>query len=476
MILIIFGSAAQFILLLAIMRLATDYLQPHEMGRLSLITATTAFYALFLVNPVGMFINRRLHAWDSLGRVRYYLKLHWLYLLGVCVIAAFSLAILNQWHIKDIEINTLWLLALVCGALLFNTINQTVIPSLNLLGFRARYVALTLSTLFSGLLCAVFLVDFYPPSAEHWLLGLLMGQTLFALVGIKVFFGILQPTAPCAQPTKRHLHALFHFAWPVALAVAFNWLQTQGYRFFVTDSIGLAGLGLFVTGYGISAGLIAAFELVLTTYFQPRFYKNVSTTGEHEQSQVWSHYAGAILPTLVLVMFVLIGLAPELTLLLVGPAYQSASQYLVWGVLAEGARVAAGVYSMSAHAKMNTRALIAPNFLGAITCIGLIVVLVPLYGAHGVGFARALSGFFLVATMHIGMLSTGNAKLPGAALLKAALGGAAVWMFVMAGRWGLGGSQTLATALALIGLSGAVFLFMFYSFVKPYLSMKEPAL
>ena len=79
MILIIFGRAAQFTLLLMVMRVATTYLPPAEMGRLSLITAAIAFYALFLVNPVGMFINRRFHSWDALGRAKYYFKLHWIY-------------------------------------------------------------------------------------------------------------------------------------------------------------------------------------------------------------------------------------------------------------------------------------------------------------------------------------------------------------------------------------------------------------
>ena len=143
MIVIIFGRAAQFILLLMVMRVATTYLPPEEMGRLSLITAAVAFYALFLVNPVGMFINRRLHAWDELGRAKYYLKLHWIYLLIVSVFAAASLAVLNNTHTFGFQFNTIWLLVLVCGSLIFNTINQTAIPSLNMLELRGRFITLT---------------------------------------------------------------------------------------------------------------------------------------------------------------------------------------------------------------------------------------------------------------------------------------------------------------------------------------------
>jgi O-antigen/teichoic acid export membrane protein len=137
-------------------------------------------------------------------------------------------------------------------------------------------------------------------------------QTVFAVIGVKWFFEKLRPETSVVIPTRVHLWKLCHFAWPVAISVGFNWLQTQGYRFFVADSLGLIALGLFVAGYGISAGLMAAFESVLTTYFQPRFYKRVSNNNLVDQSLAWNKYAGAILPSLILVTFLLAGLAPEL--------------------------------------------------------------------------------------------------------------------------------------------------------------------
>ena len=469
MILIIFGRAAQFILLLLVMRIATTYLPPQEMGRMSLITAATAFFALFLVNPVGMFINRRLHAWDALGRAKYYLKLHWVYLFLVSVFTAGFLAILNRIHAFDFHFNTLWLLVLVCGSLVFNTVNQTAIPSLNMLEFRGRFVTLTLATIGAGLISALLLVRSFEATAEYWLLGLLIGQSLFAIVGVKLFFDRLVPETPVGQPTRAHLGLLFDFAWPVAISVGFNWLQTQGYRFFVADSLGLTALGLFVVGYGISAGLIAAFESVLTTYFQPRFYKRVSNNNKAEQSLEWNKYAGAILPSLMLVTFLLAGLAPELTRLMVGPAYQSASQFVVWGVLAEGARVLAGVYSMSAHAKMKTRLLLLPNVLGAATCIALIWVLAPALDAHGVGLARAVAGIAMVVAMHLIMTVALEIKLPYRLLLKGAAMGASLLLIATVGRWALGGAQSLVSAGVLIVVTGLAFLPMFYWLLYPFL-------
>lgn len=476
MMVIIFGRAAQFILLLVVMRLATTYLHPEEMGRLSLITAAVAFYALFLVNPVGMFINRRFHAWDQLGRAKYYIKLHWIYLLMVSVFAAASIAVLNNVHAFGFEFETFWLLVLVCGSLLFNTINQTAIPSLNMLEFRGRFVSLTLGTIGMGLVSSFLLVSAFEPTAEYWLLGLLIGQTVFAVIGVKWFFEKLRPETSVGRPARAHLWRLFHFVWPVAISVGFNWLQTQGYRFIVADSLGLVVLGLFVAGYGISAGLVAAFESVLTTYFQPRFYERVSKGDLVNQSLAWNKYAGAILPSLMLVTFLLVGLAPELTRFLVGPAYQSASQFVIWGVLAEGARVVAGVYSLSAHAKMQTRLLLLPNILGAAICMVLIWVLAPAIGAHGVGLARALAGICMVVAMHYTMIVILDMRLPYRMLLKGVAMGLILLLVTTAGRWAIGGTESMFSAGLLILVSGMVFLPMFYWLVYPFLPRHDKPL
>src|SRR5580698_3094950 len=57
------GRGAQFLLALATVRVGTTLLSPAEMGRVSLVVTTTGFFIFLLVNPVGMFINRRLHSW-----------------------------------------------------------------------------------------------------------------------------------------------------------------------------------------------------------------------------------------------------------------------------------------------------------------------------------------------------------------------------------------------------------------------------
>ncbi len=432
MLVILIGRVLQFLLLLAMMRVATTLLTPAEMGRLTLITTTTAFFALFLINPVGMFINRRLHAWQENGSVQTYLRRYWGYLAGVSLVAALVLSMLNETGWFDFKTPTAWLLLLVCGSLLFNTINQTVIPSINLLGASKPFLVLTNASVATGFLAATLLVILFAPQAEYWLLGLLLGQTLFAWIGGKVFFARLKcptNTSHAAAIHARHLGVLLAFAWPVAISVGLGWVQSQGYRFMMGERLGLEQLGLFFAGYSISAGLIAAFESILTTYLQPRMYRDANTADTERQMRSWLQYASAVIPSLLLTGICIAGLAPELTRIFLGASFQSASEFVIWGACAETARVMISTYALKAHVGMQTRMLILPNLVGAVTAILLSFWLMPLMGGAGAGLALVVSGMGILLSMHFssGLVVAGGGYMRGI-LLALVLGGS---MFIL---------------------------------------------
>lgn len=457
------------------LRVATTLLSPEEMGRVSLVLTTTAFFALFLVNPVGMFINRRLHAWQTSGAARRYLIRYVNYLLLVALVAAISLPFLYVMGLADFGISIGWLIFLVCGSLLFNTINQTAIPSLNLLGDSGRFVLLSVATIIASFICATLLVLMVQPAAQYWLFGLLLGQTFIAVIGTKVLFARLQkPGIPPPPPTihRRHLQALFGFAWPVAIAAGLGWVQGQGYRYLMEGQPGLAQLGLFVAGYSISAGMIAGFESVLTTYFQPRLYRDASVDHPARKAQVWQRYAAAVIPSLLLTVAFIVMLAPELTRLFLGDNFQSAADYVVWGALAEAARALMGIYSLIAHVYMRTRWLILPNLLGAVLSIILCVLLIPGFGAAGAGMALVISGFAVVVTMHVLLTRQVGGGPPIRPVLMAGVSVAALWGMTLGLRhlldatgWGL-----IAGVLVLVGIA---YLGLQYLFLRQHLTEKR---
>lgn len=476
LIVIVLGRAAQFLLALAMMRVATTLLSPEEMGRVALVLTTIAFFALFLVNPVGMFINRRLHAWQASGVARHYLMHYALYLLLVAAIAAASLPLFHMTGVADFGLPIGWLILLVSGSLVFNTINQTAIPSLNLLGDSARFVALSVATIAAGFVCATLLVRMVQPSAQYWLLGLLLGQTLLAAVGTRMFFARLGPPplpqqAPAAI-SGRQLRVLYGFAWPVAVAAGLGWVQGQGYRYLMEEELGLAQLGLFVAGYGISAGMIAGFESVLTTYFQPRLYKDVSGGNPSAQVQAWQRYAAALIPPLLLTAAFIAILAPELTRVLLGEDFQMAAKYVIWGVLAEAARVLTGIYSLIAHVHMRTRWLILPNIIGAVLALTLCALLIPGVGAAGAGIGLASAGFAVVVTLHVLLAHRAGGGVELRPVLMAILAAAVLWGMALGLRHLLD-SAGWGAILLVLAVIGTAYLWLQYLFLRQHLTEKR---
>ncbi|MDB5799554.1 MAG: hypothetical protein JWL63_493 [Rhodocyclales bacterium] len=421
------GRALQLVLLLLMMRVAAGLLPPVEMGRMALINSSTALFALFLIGPVGQFINRRLFAWNETGAVQHYLKRYCGYVLCVCGLTTLLLCALDYAGFGTSHTPLAWLIFLITGSLFFNTLNQTLIPSLNLLGFGVWFVVLTLGTLLTGFVLAMIFVFSGRHEAEFWLTGLLAGQALFALLGWCVFRKKISPPRLGLQAmTHAQIFSLFMFAWPIMAAAGMNWVQTQSYRFVLNGSLGLESLGFFVAGYGLSAGLISGLESMLMTWLHPVFYRNLSEGGNDSAERAWSEYAGAILPSILLFTCLIVALAPEVTRILLGPRYVASANYAIWGALAEAMRVVASVYAMAAHARMKTSLLLWPNALGAVLAVLLVFLLVPTLGGVGAGVALSVTGAILVLVWHRRIRREMAIALPGRQLLVALAMGASL--------------------------------------------------
>lgn len=454
------------------MRVASTLLSPEEVGKVSLVVATTAFFALFFVSPVGMFLNRRLHSWQINGVARHYFFYYLYYLLLVSILAAVFLYFLQIYGWLNIEIRFVWLATLVCGSIFFSTITLTAIPSLNLLGNRKIFLILSIAMAASSLLCSILFVYLNDPVAHYWLVGQLIGQTFIGVIGVNLLLKFLRNSKKNQAPMaiySQQLQALFRFAWPVALAAGLYWVQAQGYRYVLESKLGLMQLGFFVAGYGISAGLISGFESILTTYFQPRLYRDVSMGNLSDQGRAWRIYASSVTPLLVLTVAFILMLAPELTHLFLGENFQSSEKYLIWGGLAECARVLIGVYSLIAHVFMRTKWLIVPNVIGAVSSILFCTLLIPEYGAAGVGMGLVASGFLVVLAMHFLLMRYAAGGFSIRPTLVAFLFALVLWVVTVVTRQLLVGNSHFSHILQ-IGLIGIPYLGMQYLLVRNYIN------
>ena len=469
MLLILVGRLAQFFLLFATIKISTTLLSPAEMAKVYLMASLFSFFALIFINPVGMFINRRIHSWNHAGRVQEYLNYFWLYLVSISLFAYFLLELLFKFKLFQLQSETGYISALVVGTLLFATINQSVIPGLNLLGFREWFVGLTIATTAVGVVVAVLLIYLFKPIAEFWQSGILIGYALVAVLGWRVFYRKVSTRSIAPRPASPHLIVILKFSLPIAVAVGLGWIQTQSYRFIMESIIGLHALGLFAAGYGISAGIISAFESVFTTYLQPIFYKNISNDNVTEQSKAWSEYAGTIFPSLMLVGFVVLATAPELTRAMLGSEYVSSSQYIVWGVIAELARVASGIYGMIAHARMKTRLLLFPSFAGASLSIALIWWLMPIYASNGVGAALMASSVTVFVLTYAATHKEYETTFPHGMFIASIVMGAGLILLAEILRWMMGNNGSFVVIAIQLFVVGIFFMAGQYFLLRPIL-------
>jgi len=473
---IFFGRIAQAILALLALRIMTSLLPPEEMGRWALLLATTSFFVLGMVNPLGMFINRRLHAWVEQGKINRYMVYYSVYLAGAALFAALLLYISNPFYVAVPEMPLFWVISLVVCAIIFSTLNQTYIPSLNLLGYRGWFVLLTLATVVVGLVASVFLVILFEPDAGLWQAGQLTGQGLLAIIGYFLFFRFAKAHKTIQSGRKELLInpakvlTLFAFAWPLAISVLLTWVQSQSYRFLVQDVIGLQTLGLFVVGYGISASLIGLFESVISTYFIPAFYKRISSENKYKQALAWREYTSAMLASLLVSIAVIISVSDELARVLLDIKFSQAAQYIIWGALAEAARVTVATYALAAHAAMDTKKLIIPNVIGAIAAPLLVFILAPNWSAHGVGMGLAAAGFISVIASHLLLSRTFDILIPWSKLFRAGIIALACMAIVAVGHGVLGASETMISSLLWLLTMGALLLLILFVLLKPQIA------
>ena len=320
-----------------------------------------------------MYMNRRLHAWADAGLLISRFIRFGLFLVGIALLAALVVPIVQLAFGHPWPISNAWLVSLVAGYLIVTTLNQTIIPSLNILGHRISWLIFSTLTLISALGFSLLLAQ-QTSSAEYWQIGQLAGYLLGFLVAIPFFINYVnRPTRkPLTEPDS--LRTIAAFTLPLAISIALNWVQFQSYRLVLVRYMNLEVLGKFVAVYILVAGLMAAFENLIQQYFYPDLYAKSTSLVESERAQAWRQFASVALPTTMIGGLTLLALGRPLVRLMLAPAFQDAFPVIVIAVITETCRVCANIYAMAGHVAMKTRALLVPQIVSAISLSILVPV------------------------------------------------------------------------------------------------------
>lgn len=377
------GRLISALLALISIRAVTTFLTPEQYGELALLLTVQMFCGLFLVNPVGQHINLHTHAWWDDGSLMARLKSYRRYILVVSLVGL--VVVLGMGKQSSLE-EVLWSAAAMLVMVVAGTWNATLIPMLNMLGFRAASVGWGVVTVVIGLLASIVLT-FWLSVATAWFAGQAIGMLVGALGAryvLRQHLGVSN-VADANWPLfdKR---VVFSYCLPLALATGLMWVQLSGYRFLIEGYWGLAQLGFLAVGLQLAGQIWSLAESLAMQFLYPLFYRRVT---EHENHGAVELAYSDLLNTLVPVYFVLTGClilaAPYLLKILIASQYQGALTFVMLGAGIELCRVLGNLLSNAAHIKRNTKVLTIPYAVGAIVSLFLICIA----GAQQMGISWA---------------------------------------------------------------------------------------
>lgn len=379
------------------LRILTVFLSPFEVGRLSIIMTIYGWFGLVLLNPVGMYVNRKIVEWQKSGLffkdvLCFLLK----YFIVIIIIAMAIISVLLKFFRIGIEIHLFSLAIIMTGSILLTSGNDTFLGLLNILGRRFWAVLLTFLTIALGLLLSSILIFKFSPIAEYWISGQLLSQGLILILGGLVLFAMFSKTAKKLINKDKTFFSLdiFNFAYPLGIGNLLYWLHMQGYRFLFQKIAGIEALGIFVVGFGIGSNIVTALCVPFNQYYDHIFYNEIAYSEEEQRVISWNKYASAFLPFIVLCILYVAANGIFFAKILTGKRFLQSGIIVFFGAIAEGLRMMVSNVSMVSHIQLKMKPLILPSLTGAFVALLGVVIFTPIHPFFGVGLAIVLGWLF----------------------------------------------------------------------------------
>lgn len=383
------GRVLQIAIVFLTYRAVTTVLPQDELGFFFLLQALAGFFGLIVVNPVGTFLNREIHGWETSGHLRpglrSFLGFSWiaaifasLIIAGLCLFGVGSLGSHEPW-LKT----AFTTLVMVAGA----TIANTFIPLLNILERRLSFVLMTVLSQAIALGFSFVVILRGGANASSWMLATGAVQIAFGLFA----FGLLIRTSlakhlkhdatgtvrTTSLTSETGFRSLWSFAAPIAIANFAVWGLMQGYRPLVENFAGLGALSIIGLGLGLASSIASSFEALVQQVFLPAFYRRSHSGDPSERERNWNTLWQVSVPSYLGLVIVMAGLAPHFVDVLSYGSYQQAALYLAIGVGAEFLRMLGNLVVLYAQSERNTKPTRLPYFLGAFAAL-----LGSLYAVH----------------------------------------------------------------------------------------------
>ena len=347
-------------------------LQPTQFGVLAILLTFQTFCGLFLVNPVGQYINRFTHVWVDEGSLLSRLRRYRVWVVAAALVGAFASTIWASsqpmsWYERAF-VGTAVALMVVAA-----TANATSVYLLNMLGHRMLSVGWGVASAMLGLLLSWAFTHHFGVGIA-WFTGQALGMTAGAVGAIRAVHRLL----PAERDARRPLleaGVLRSYIFPLAVSTGLMWWLLAGYRLLLEAHWGLAALGGAVVGLSLASQLWGLLESLAMQFLYPLYYRRISVGGTPDSALAFSDLLNTLGPIyLVLASATVIG-APSLLALLVNAAYANVVPFVLLGVVVEFCRALSNLLGAAAQVDRRMNSLILPYATGALVLtIGLFLL------------------------------------------------------------------------------------------------------
>lgn len=405
---ILVGKLLQVILMIVAIRVSTALLEPKEMGNIYIFTTIYTFFVLLLISPFGQYINRHTHQWHEQKSLLDNLGLYSLYLIIISIFSVIVGFLLYSFGVSQ-EIELEYFLSLLFLFILFMTLNQTILPLLNMLHYRFSFTILTVLTAFGIIFFGYLFVNFFGNNAENWLLGMVVSNMIFMIIGFFVLKNRLNDkfrgfSYTLRKITKEKIKSILVFVMPLSVATLFMWLQNSGYRILIEQNIGLEFLGFLGVGLAISGQVASTIESIVMQYFHPIYYKQITNATIQERKKAIESFINKALPIYFMLAIFLTFLAKYVVEILVDEKYYGVYIFTTFGIWIEFFRMSSNLFGNISQSEMNTKKFMAPYIIGS-----LVTIILVYFSSLKVDYefylplALLIGGLFTMIVMYISM-------------------------------------------------------------------------
>jgi len=347
---------------LATVRAVTTYLTPAEYGQFAILVVIQSFCGLFLINPLGMYLNRHTHEWWDDGTLLSRLKSYKWYIFSVSVIGCAVSIGMSKTNLLPQIIATGITVVVMVNAI---TWNSTWVPLLNMVGLRSQSVRWALV---SSVFVLIFPISIclYLPTGLGWFVGQALGYSLGAFLARRSFLRILSVRSSESKDVDFDWKDVSAYCLPLALGTGFMWMQQSGYRLIVEHYWGLSALGYLSVGLMLAGQIWSLVESLAQQFLYPLFYKRIANSDEPLKGEAFSDLLNVLVPIYVILAGAVFLAGPYLLKVLVSSHYAGAGSFFRFGVGIEFCRVVANLLSNAAHVTKRTQTIVLPYAVGAI--------------------------------------------------------------------------------------------------------------